>query len=101
MWNRQNDLDFLLSQAVFEEAEHWNLLSINITVFANTDGAIEIHVLAGEELQFLEAGQQVLDVFVQVFLKLSSILWVFLFDLLEDPAFGTNKQNEKYRNTLY
>jgi len=62
-------LALLLLETVLEEHEHWNALGTDLAVFHQGHHAVAVHRLAGEELELLEAAEDVLHGLVHVGLE--------------------------------
>lgn len=72
-------LEFLFIETVFEETEDWNLCTIDVTVFAESNHTIDIHWFAGKELQFFETAQNIFHIFVNVVLEYINLVWTIFF----------------------
>ena len=59
-------LELLLLQTVLEAEQHGHGLAIDITVLQHGDQTLAVHRFTGEELQVLEATEQILHHFVDV-----------------------------------
>lgn len=71
---------------MLEEHENGDLGAILlVTVLQHADHAVAVHGLAGEELQLLEAAQDVLGGLVHVGLEGVHLVGVLLGQLLDDP----------------
>lgn len=83
LWSR---LELLLDQAVLEVHENGDLGAVlQVAVLQHADHAVAVHGLAGEELQVLEAAQNVLGRLVHVGLEGVHLVGVFLRQRLHDP----------------
>lgn len=83
---KRSGLEFLLKKSMLEEHEYGYLGTIDITVFAHADHTVTVHGLSGEELQFLEAAQQFLHVFVDVILEDWNLFGIVGFQIGDDPV---------------
>lgn len=82
-------LKLLLQQAVLEEHENRDLGAVLlVAVLQHAHHAVAVHGLAGEELQILEAAQDVLGRLVHVRLEGVHLVGVLLRQLLDDPEIG-------------